>query len=99
MSATPIDSKPEHITSKVIMDGDHFNEYITKKSLAVAVLIALVVWIALAYLLTPFVPTESVLLAYLGSTFAATPIVGVVFFAANMFWLVAKEDRKAKKSA
>ena len=81
------------------MDGDHFNEYITKKSLAVAVIIALVVWAALTYLLTPFIPTESVPWVYVWSAFTATPIVGVVFFATNMFWLVAMESRKAKRSA
>ena len=81
------------------MDGDHFNEFITKKSLVAAIVIALAVWAMLTYLLTPFIPTEKVGWSYLWSAFTATPIVGVVFMATNMFWLVAKENRKAKNSA
>jgi len=80
------------------MDGDHFNEFIGKKFIGASIAATLVVWLGLTYLLTPFVPTESMPWVYLWSAFTATPLAGVFFFAINMFWIVAMEHRKARQS-
>jgi hypothetical protein len=80
------------------MDGDHYNEFIGKRFIGFSILATLVVWVALTWLLTPFVPTETMPWVYIWSAFTATPIAGVFFFALHMFWLVAMEHRKARRS-
>lgn len=81
------------------MDGDHYNEYISKRFIGLSVVAAFLVWCALTWLLTPFVPTEFSRVVYLCSGFTAMPLTGVFFFAMHMFWLVASEHRKARRAA
>ena len=80
------------------MSQDHFSEFVGKKFIGFSVVATLVVWLFFTYMLTPFVPTESMPWVYILSGFTATPISGVFFISIYMFWLVAMEQRKARQS-
>lgn len=98
MSLISISSKPKAHRKKDPMDGDHYKEYIGKKFIGVSILNTLILWAALTWLLTPFVPTEKMPWVYVLSGFTATPLAGVFFLAQHMFWLVKMEHRKASQS-
>ena len=79
------------------MSEDHYNEYIGKPFIAFSVVAAFIFWLVFTYLLTPFVPTETLPWVYIWSGFTATPLTGVFFMSLHMFRLVAVENSRAKQ--
>lgn len=83
---------------KASMSKDHYNDFIGKQFIGVSLALALLCWVALTFLLTPFTFTTDPVWMYVWSAFTAFPLVGTFFFAVHMFWLVAVENSRAKKA-
>jgi hypothetical protein len=81
------------------MQQDSFNEFISGKFIVFSAILTVLVWGVFTYLLTPFVPTETLPWMYILSGFTSIPIAGVFFFSSYMFQLVLQEQIKARRSA
>ncbi len=77
--------------------ADHYNEFITRKHVALSIVLALVFWVCFTRMLLPFVPAESPSTQYLVSGFTASCLTGVFYIASHMFMLVLFENRKARR--
>jgi hypothetical protein len=80
------------------MDGDHYNEFISKPFIGLSIVLTLIFWVVFTYLLTPFVFTTDPVWKYVWSGFTAIPLAGTFFFAVHMFRLVQAENKKAKSA-
>lgn len=92
------DTFAENGGNRSVMSEDHYNEFIGKKFIGLSIVLALIVWAAFTYLLTPFTFTTDPFWMYVWAAFTAIPIVGTFFFSVHMFWLVAVEHGRAKKA-
>lgn len=79
------------------MEQDHYREYISKKFIALSIVLALVFWASFTRLLLPFVPADTIGVQYFFAGFTAACMSGVFYIALHMFRLVRQEHRKAQR--
>ena len=81
------------------MANDHFKEYVSRKTLVITIILALVFWACFTVLLKAHVPDASDQWRTGWAAYTAACLAGVFFLAEHMFVVVWKETKRLRASA